>query len=191
MEEIGYNRPTKAWDNSDRDMEYKFTHPQHPIVLIELHGNLVHYPSLRRRTSFGLSELLEAGEGDGEAPIALLATAIVHASLGHKFDKLQILVDVLQAARQLKTDDYDKAANILITLRLGLECAVCLSVVGELFDDETARALAMHFRSGALVKVGRSLITPDSIVQAPSNTKLSSSWRRRKTFRLLQYLPQS
>lgn len=189
MSELGYNRPTKAWDNSDRDMEYKFYHPDQPIVLIELHGNLVHYPLLRRRASFGLRDLLQAGEGDGEAPNALLATAIVHATLGHKIDHVQMLVDVLQATRNLPREDFANAAAILTKMRLGLECAVCLSVVGQLFDDDAVNEFASHFRYGIRAKLGRLLITPDVTVQAQGHEIHKGSWRRRKTFRMLQYLP--
>ncbi|MEP5780984.1 MAG: nucleotidyltransferase family protein [Hyphomicrobiales bacterium] len=189
MSELGYNRPTKTWDNSDRDMEYKFYHPDHPIVLIELHGNLVHYPLLRRRASFGLRDLLQAGEGDGEAPNALLATAIVHATLGHKIDHVQMLVDVLQATRNLPRNDFTNAVAILKKMRLGLECAVCLSVVGQLFDDDVVNELAAHFIGGIRSKIGRKLITPDVVVQAQGNEMHKGSWRRRKTFRMLQYLP--
>ena len=189
MTQLGYNRPTKAWDNSDRDMEYKFYHPDHPIVLIELHGNLVHYPLLRRRASFGLRDLLQAGEGDGEAPNALLATAIVHATLGHKIDHIQMLVDVLQATRNLPRDDYENAAAILTKMKLGLECAVCLSVVGQFFDDAAVNEFANHFKNSIRAKLGKFLITPEVVVQAQGSEIHKGSWRRRKTFRMLQYLP--
>lgn len=187
MKELGYVRESKAWDNARRDMEYKFEHPQHPTALIELHSNLVHYPLLRRRASFGLRELLVAGDDDGEAPAALLATAVVHATLGHKLDRLQMLVDVLQAVRHLPQRDYGRAAAVLARLRLGLECAVCLSVVAQLFGDERAAELASRFHRGPRGRLGTMLVSPATVVDGRSRN--GRSWGRRKAFRLLQYLP--
>lgn len=190
MAGLGYVREGKAWDNSSRDMEYKFVHPRHPTALVELHGNLVHYPLLRRRVSFGLRELLAAGDGDGEAPAALLATAVVHATLGHKLDRLQMLVDVLQAVRHLPRQDFGGAAATLSELGLGLECAVCLSVTARLFGDEAVADLADRFRFGLRGCLGRLLVSPDAVVDGRGAGHGSSSWGRRKAFRLLQYLPR-
>ena len=188
MEELGYVRQGKTWDNSRRDMEYKFGHPRHPTALIELHGDLVHYPQLRKRAGFGLRELLAAGDGDGQAPAALLATAIVHATLGHKLDRLVMLVDVLQAVRNLPPQDYDRAAAALAGLRLDLECAVCLSVVARLFCDDAVAALADRFPAGAAARLGRLLVSPGAAVHAQGRGRRRGSWARRKTFRLLQRL---
>jgi len=186
---LGYVLPEKLWDNSRRDMEYKFQHPQHPTVLIELHGDLVHYPLLRRRASFGLDALLAAGDGDGTAPAALLATAIVHATMGHKLDRLVMLVDVLQAVRHLPSEDVDRTIAVLTRLRLELECAVCLSAVARLFGDGAAAGLAARFRPGMRARLGRLLVSPKTIVHAQGDGYRLRSWCRRKTFRLLQRLP--
>ncbi|WP_439574730.1 nucleotidyltransferase family protein [Phreatobacter sp.] len=190
MERLGYVQPDKAWDNSQRDMEYKFAHPDHPTALIELHGNLVHYPRLRRRAGFGLRELLIAGDGDGRAPAALLATAIVHATLGHKLDRLQMLVDVLQATRRLPSGSLAEVANVLVRLRLGLEAAVCLSVLARLFGDRASMELSDRLPSGLRARLGRWLISPDAVVHAQGTHHARRSWGRRKTFRLLQSLPE-
>ncbi|MBX3580451.1 MAG: nucleotidyltransferase family protein [Rhizobiaceae bacterium] len=190
IEGLGYVRPSKSWDNSQRDMEYKFGHPRHPTALIELHGNLVHYPQLRRRATFGLPELLAAGDGDGEAPTALLATAIVHGTLGHKLDRLVMLVDVLQAVRNLPREDFDRAVTALTALRLDLECAVCLSVVARLFRDDAVAELAERFPAGPSVRLGKMLVSPEAVVYAQAEGAGRGSWARRKTFRLLQCLPQ-
>lgn len=189
MESIGYVLYDKMQDKSDFHMEYKFHHKKHPKVLIELHGNMVHYTLLRQHATFGINELLEAGSGDGKAPTALLATAIVHATLGHKIDKLQILVDVLQAVRKLPPDSYEDVAATLTRLRLGLECVVCLSVVEKLFEDKAVAELASHFRCGIRGHLGRCLVSPRSVIYAQSRKKQWGSWLRRKTFRLLQYIP--
>jgi len=188
MRELGYVRADGRQDGQRRSMEYKFTHPAHAHVLIELHGDMVHYPLLRRRASFGRRELLRAGDGDGETGGALLATAIVHATLGHKFERLAMLVDVLQAARRLPPADHRRFADTLSAMRLDLECAVCLGVTAALFEDATCADLASLFRKNLKDRIGAWLITPQAVIAAGEKST-NTSWLRRKSFRLMQYLP--
>jgi hypothetical protein len=188
MDRLGYRREDGLQDGVRRSMEYKFTHPGQRHVLIELHGDMVHYPLLRRRVRFGRRELLLAGGGDGETPGALLATAIVHATLGHKFERLMMLVDVLQAVRHLPPADFSRFADTLAAMRLGLECAVCLGVTARLFEDDAAAELAGRFRAGLKGRLGGILVSPRTVIAAQGDAP-RASWMRRKTFRLLQYLP--
>lgn len=191
MEKLGYHRKDKIWDNSRRDKEYKFLHPRHPGALIELHGNLVHYPLLRKRAGFDLHALRMAGEGNSEAPAALLATAIVHATLGHKLDRLVMLVDVLQAVRHLPPEAYEQTVSVLCRMRLGLECAVSLSVVSQMFGDASTAELAARFPARLAARIGRRLVTPDAVVNAQRNGFQKRSWAGRKAFRLIQRLVQA
>jgi hypothetical protein len=188
MGRLGYRREDGLQDGVRRSMEYKFMHPGHRHVLIELHGDMVHYPLLRRRARFGRRELLLAGAGDSAAPGALLATAIVHVTLGHKFERLMMLVDVLQAVRHLPPADFARFVDTLATMRLGLECTVCLGVTARLFEDDAAAELASRFRAGLKGRLGGVLVSPQTIVAAQGDAP-RASWMRRKTFRLLQYLP--
>jgi hypothetical protein len=187
MKELGYVREDGEL-GLRRSMEYKFAHPDHRHVLIELHGDMVHYPLLRRRAAFGRRELLRAGDGDGEAAGALLATAIVHASLGHKFERLAMLVDVLQAARHLPLADHRRFADTLSSMRLGLECAVCLGAAARVFNDPVSAELAKLFHAGLKGHVAARLITPRTLIAAQEKPA-RISWLRRKAFRLVQYLP--
>ncbi len=187
MKELGYVREDGG-QGPRRSLEYKFVHPDHRHVLIELHGDMVHYPLLRRRAAFGRDELLRAGEGDAEAAGALLATAIVHATLGHKFERLSMLVDVLQAARHLPQADYRSFAGTLCAMRLGLECAVCLAVTARLFHDPASAELERLFDAGLKGRFGKMLLTPRTLIATQGETA-RGSWLRRKSFRLVQYLP--
>ncbi len=42
-----------AFDHTESNQEQKWVHPDISSVLVEVHGNLVHYAALRRRVSFG------------------------------------------------------------------------------------------------------------------------------------------
>jgi hypothetical protein len=187
MRQLGYVREDGG-EGLRRSLEYKFAHPDYRHVLIELHGDMVHYPLLRRRAAFGRDELLRAGDGDAEAAGALLATAIVHATLGHKFERLSMLVDVLQAVRHLPREDYRRFADTLCAMRLGLECAVCLAVTARLFHDAASAELEKLFHAGLKGRFGKMLITPRTLIAAQGEAA-RASWLRRKSFRLVQYLP--
>lgn len=50
----GFRLSQKAvWDKSDAYREYKWLNEQNASLLVEVHGDLVHYPKLRARLSFG------------------------------------------------------------------------------------------------------------------------------------------
>jgi len=75
--------------------------PGEPTGAVEVHWDLVNSPPLRRRISVGFADLqLEGADGAPRAtPASLLAIAAVHGAAGHRFDRLQVLCDVCQAAR--------------------------------------------------------------------------------------------
>ncbi len=75
--------------------------PEAPTGAVEVHWNLVNSPPLRRRVSVEFADLqLEAADGAPRpTPASLLAVAAVHGATGHRFDRLQVLCDVCQAAR--------------------------------------------------------------------------------------------
>lgn len=188
MRSEGFSLDQKEfWDNSHRDMEFKWTLPENRSVLFELHANLVHYPRLRRRTGFGYEELVNLGGGDPLAPEALLGTAIVHASCGHKFHRLQMIVDVLQAGRRLPDERIGHFVDAAKRTGLAPEAAVTLSLAGRLFEDRRIAMLADRFGDGPVIRIGRRLITPDAVIEA-ADPHRRGSWIRRKAFRALQYM---
>lgn len=188
MEEAGFLAERKAaWDNSERDMEFKWTLASNRSALFELHGNLVHYPALRRRVSLGHAELVGIGGGDPQAIEALLATAVVHAACGHKFHRLQMVVDVLQAARRLPAERAEGFARAAARFGFALEAAVALSLAGRLFGDAGVATLADRMERGPLTALGRRLVTPP-VVLAAADPADRGSWARRKAFRLVQCL---
>lgn len=185
----GFQAERKAvWDNSHRDMEFKWTLKDNRSILFELHGNLVHYPLLRRRVSFGYEELVTAGQADTKAPEALLSVAIIHAACGHKFHRLQMIVDILQAARRLPDDKVAGFISMAKELRFDLEAAVGLSLAGRLFADSRVEMIGDQFGANLPTRIGRRLISPDVAIQAAASHHRGSR-ARRKLFRLVQYFP--
>lgn len=185
---LGFVALTKqVWDKSDSNQEYKWGRPDNPNILIELHGNLVHYASFRRLLSYGYDELLLAGGGDPNAPAALLMTAVIHAACGHKFHRLQFAVDIIQAARALPDADIPQLERAARAIGAELELAVSLNLAGELFGDRRALDLARRFSPGVTGTLSKRLVSPEAIHNAMS-TSGRASHLRRKAFRGLQLL---
>lgn len=188
LPDLGFVALTKAvWDKSDSNQEYKWGRTDNPNILIELHGNLVHYASFRRLLSYSYDDLLLAGDGDPNAPSALLMTSVIHAACGHKFHRLQFAVDIVQAARALPDGDLPMLERASRVMGADLELAVSLNLAGQIFDDRRTLEMARRFSSGAFSAMSKRLISPATIHHATSSAG-GISHLRRKTFRGIQLL---
>lgn len=186
LPQLGFIALTKAvWDKSDSNQEYKWGRTDNPNILIELHGNLVHYASFRRLLSYSYDDLLLAGDGDPTSPAALLMTAVIHAACGHKFHRLQFAVDIVQAARSLPDSDLPILERAAQSIGADLELAVSLNLAGQIFDDRRTLDMAERFSSGAFSAVSKRLISPAAIHNATSSAG-QTSHHRRKAFRGIQ-----
>ena len=130
---------------------------------------------------------MRAGDGDPNAPAALLMTAVIHAACGHKFHRLQFAVDIIQAARALPDADLPMLERAARAIGAELELAVSLNLVGKLFGDQRALDLAQRFSSGFTGAVSKRLVSPAAVHNAMS-TSGRASHARRKAFRGLQLL---
>lgn len=185
---LGFVALTKqVWDRSDSNQEYKWGRSDNPNVLIELHGNLVHYASFRRLLSYSYADLMRAGDGDPNAPAALLMTAVIHGACGHKFHRLQFAVDIVQAARALPDADLPLLDRAARAIGAELELAVSLNLAGKLFGDRRALDLAQRFSSGFTAALSKRLVSPAAVHNAMS-TSGRASHAKRKAFRGLQLL---
>ena len=187
MPALGFALPQKAWDNSRRDQEYKWVSAANRSILIEFHGDLVHYPMLRRQVSFGYERLAAIEAGVSNRPAALLMTAIVHAACGHKFQELKLLVDVLQGARRVSGAEAEEDWFVESVVAMGarLEAAVTLHLVARLFDEPRAAAIARRFGDHGAILLGNRLIQPEVILAGDEASRRRARVRRH-AFRVLQ-----
>lgn len=182
--------PDPVEDHSSTIQEFKWLLAGNSFVMIELHGNLIHSPELRRRLTFGRRELLAVGENSPENPVALLMTAVIHGAGGHKFFRLQLLVDVLQSARAVVRaggeEQFLRAARLL---RAELELSCALNAAARLFGDPASARLAGLIPNTFSASLGRHLISPRAILDATTTRSLRSRLQR-DFFRLVQkYAP--
>lgn len=182
LQGLGYRLYRKPMmDHTEANQEQKWIHPEIPALLIEVHGNIVHYAALRRRVSFGYGELRRCEASSPE--LARFFTVIVHATLGHKLHQLKMLIDVLQTYRRLSAADIGALPRLAAELRLSLEAGLCLDLVAQLFDVPAAGDLAR--RVDPVHRPYRLLVTPGTVLAYPRSRMASA---RHHLFRAFQYL---
>jgi hypothetical protein len=153
---------------------------ENPRISIEIHTDLVHNPKLRRAASATLSDVLNAGNGDAEEATALLFVATVHGAVSHQFDRLQHLVDVaLAASGAAGAVDAERLATA--SRASGVMTAVhgALVLAGAAFAAAQCLALARALRPSLLDRLASGLVTPQAVLDARSNRRSASSWRRK------------
>ena len=179
LAQMGFRQDVRPfWDKSESNMEQKWVHHENPGILIELHGNLVHYASLRRRISFGYEEYQTASGDHAHPAIAYFMTAVVHAAAGHKFHRLSLLVDVLQALRHLGERDLDRLADVTDALGMRLEVLLCLDLVASLFDEAAAQGALARLEPGRNYAWTRRLINGAAVLDTWRDTGHHSRIRR-------------
>lgn len=173
---LGYRRC------AERPAKYRGDYGEESWVLeepgtgaVELHWNLVNSPPLRRRCSVGFGDLaLEpagvAGALPRATPASLLLIAAVHAAMSHRFDRLQPLADVCQAARGA-AGPVDVAWLAEAAARTGsaLALATALRLAGELFHEAACADLSARLDSLSRAEGrGAWLLTPHTVLHSRS-----------------------
>lgn len=157
------------FDRSEANQEQKWISADDPNLLIEVHGDLVHYPGLRRRVRLDHGTLTEIGPA---TPTAWFLTAVAHGALGHKFHTLRLVLDVLQGFRRLDADARADLLNRARAVRLELETLQSLYLIGTMFDE--AEALALSRKARTLTRAA--FISGEDVLSAP--TALRSKLKR-------------
>jgi Uncharacterised nucleotidyltransferase len=183
--DLGYIPAEKlVLDHSQSNQEIKLLRPNAPHILIELHGNLVHMRALRRVKKIGWPELSLAY--DWTSPfVGHFIIAVTHASLGHKFHNLKLMVDCLQALRRLRPDDLPYLGQMVRSFNLELEVATVLNLCSAIFVDKKIKEKAGLMASQLKLPSPFRLIRAEDVLQAPFKLSAQSRWRRR-AFRLYQ-----
>jgi hypothetical protein len=183
MRELGFEL-FEFEDRRGKDYhEQKWLLPAETGVMVEIHSNIVHSPKLRGSMSIRHEDVLAAGGGDGAAPTALLLVAAAHASVGHQCDRLQHMVDVVQAARGA-AGPIDQGCLAAVARQCGLTLAVAaaLDLAARIFHDAAAAGLAGRLLPGRITRLPFRLLAPSLVLRAQSTARTRGSWRR-KVFR--------
>lgn len=152
-------------------------------VMIEVHSNLVHSPKLRGAMSIGYEDVCAAGNEDGSDATALLFIAATHGAIGHQLDRLQHLVDVMQAARGA-AGPVNASQLARISQRCGVTLAVAgaLELAGKTFGEPHCLRLARQLLPSPVARLPGQLLSPELVIRGQSLSRGRGSWRR-KLFR--------
>jgi Uncharacterised nucleotidyltransferase len=149
-------------------------------VVVELQSELVRSRKLGAALTLTYNELIAAGNGDPEDPSALLLVAALHGAAIHQFERLQHLVDVLQAVRgtagPIQIDRLKEGARLTGST---LPVQAALDLTAAMFSEPAARELAGGLAPSRWRRLRQRLITGAVLLRARSRGKKLDSWRRR------------
>lgn len=97
---------------------------------------------------------------------SLLLIAAVHGAASHRFDKLQILCDIRQCARQAAGPidiDWLKSAADKTGSRLAVSTG--LHLAGQVFQDSNCVELGRVFHAGISGRLARLLLPPSTLLR--------------------------
>lgn len=144
--------------------EQVWKHPDHGQEQVEIHWNLVNSPAVQHGVSVELVDL-QFDRATGQlTPASLLLIAVVHGATSHSFDRLQILCDIRQIARQAVDEEY--LAAICKQTGSTLSMLTGLSLAERAFSDPSCRRLRQRLaRTGLLA---RWVLTPSAVLRSES-----------------------
>ena len=186
MTSLGFVQHKRAhFDKSEANEEQKWVLKDNPMLLIELHTNLVHFRALRKRISLSYEDYRIAG-AEGDRPLAgHFVLAVMHAAAGHKFHQLRLLVDVLQASRALRDDDVAHIAGVLPYLQIHPEISMSLTLLDALFSETHGTIGTQEIRRRLDLPHCWKPVDADAVLNAPY-TQFWRSKIRRHAFRYYQ-----
>ncbi len=163
--------------------EWKWVHRVNKVLIVEVHANLVHAPSLQRALSFSYDDLAAFGP---ESPASLLAVAVIHGAL-HQFERLRQVVDVCQAARGIKTDDEERRfLEFMVRSGGRLAAAAGLALAHRLFAEPRCLEIAKALGPVPYAGVAALLMRRFAVTSSMNSSRVCHSWRRHGLRELLK-----
>jgi hypothetical protein len=162
--------------------EAKWTHSENDALIVEVHGNMVHAPSLRKTMSLSYEDLRE----DAESPAGFMCVAALHGGL-HHFERLRHVADILQAARALTSaQDEQRLAALLEKSGARLSAITGLRLAHRLFGEPRCLEIARGLGRERYTHLAGWLIGPSLVTSTMSSSRFVHSWRRQAFRELLK-----
>jgi hypothetical protein len=155
-------------------LEDAWLYRDNPVLMVEVHTNLVHSHRMRAAFSLTYRDL----EGQTYKSGALLAIAVMHGAM-HYFAWLRHVVDICQSVRAVKTPGEESRFESLVD-RTGTRMAsiIGLTLAYRLFGEARCQEIAQALGSPRDFRFARLLIE-GAVVSAPMDGKIIyNSWRR-------------
>jgi hypothetical protein len=160
--------------------EWKWVHREQGVLMVEVQTDLIHAASLRGAVSLRYEVIADGPE----MPAALLLIALVHGG-AHHYDRLQLVVDVCQAARTLTGSDEERHFAAMVEQTQARFIAVAgLTLAGRIFNEPRCIEIARSLGPVRYAGLAGLLLDRTSVISATTNRRVLHAWRR-QAFRLL------
>jgi hypothetical protein len=180
MPPLGFKLKMSRASGGDANMMDKWILAAEESITVETQTNLVHAPKIAKKIGLSYEQLLIAGRGNPEDATALLAAAAIHAAVIHQMDRLQHVIDVLQAVRGVAGPvdaESLKAAAHATGSTVAIQTA--LDTAFQMFDEQETRALADQLQPCPWRGLRQKLVTPSVVINTRSRRSRRDRWRRR------------
>jgi hypothetical protein len=189
IEHLGYQSHETPLTHADGYSERSWQNPAMPGATVEMHDNLVNSPGLRRGVSVCLDDLPLEHKPDGKwlaTPAGLLIIATVHAGVGHSFEKLQHLSDILLIARG-KAGAIDEKVLVECAAKTGAtrSLAVALDLTARTFNDPVCADLLKRLDLRWPWRA-RLWMTPSVVVRSQGPKRRGTTLRRQLMRQMLK-----
>lgn len=163
--------------------EDKWLHRDNAALLVEIHTNMVHAPSLQDTLTLSYDDLASVGP---DRPAAFLMVATMHAAL-HQFERLRQVVDIVQAARSL-TGPAEEQQFAAFVARTGgrLVALAGLDLAWRMFGEPRCREIASGIGSVRYRRLARLLMSPSVVLSMTTGQRPYYTWRRQGFRELLK-----
>jgi hypothetical protein len=166
--------------------EWKWLHRKNRALMVELQTNLVHAGSLRRIMTLPYDALAPAPH----SPASLLLVALIHGG-GHHYQRLQHIVDICQAARNLEGTSEERRFERLVRKTNSQFVAVAgLKLAAKIFRERRCREIARAIGPVRFETISSLLLGPRLVMSTTSANRRRHSWRRSVFRWLMKNTPQ-
>jgi hypothetical protein len=146
-----------------------------PQIVVELHWNLVNSPSQRRVVSVAYDDLqLEPLDRNGltcQQPTvaSILLLSAIHAGIGHRFDRLQLLCDIGQVCRGVAGPiDVDWLRETIARTGGQRVLAIALHLAGNILQEPLCDTICDRLQRGRLGPSWRLLLGKSLVLRSTS-----------------------
>jgi len=154
--------------------EWKWISSSNNAVMVEVQTNLIHTDSMVEHISLGYDLIGASPEGAAE----LLLVALVHGA-SHHYDRLQLVVDICQAARNLtETADEIRFEELVRATKSRLAAVTGLRLAGRVLRERRCLELARALGGIAYAPLMDTLLTDSVVLSSTTDRRTLHSWRR-------------
>ncbi|WP_457937709.1 nucleotidyltransferase family protein [Mesorhizobium sp. 10J20-29] len=162
--------------------EWVWVHAENPLLMVEVHSDLVHSPGLKSGFSFTYDDLTQ----DSRTPAGCLLVACVHGAY-HYFERLQHVVDICQAARALSSSDEARFQALAQAPGARFAAITGLNLAGRLFAEPRCFEIAAALRPVRGTRRAGWLIGRRTVLTSRTEARSVHSWRRQAYRQLLKH----